>query len=43
MGADAMSAFGLHFDSMSEAIDLVITDITAVGSDWLLSCQLKES
>ena len=42
MGADAMPAFGLHLSSMSEAMDLTITDMTAVGTDWLLTCQFKD-
>ena len=43
MGADAMPVFNLHLDTMSEAMDLTISDITAVGTDWLLTCQLKNS
>ncbi|MGB2271731.1 MAG: bifunctional diaminohydroxyphosphoribosylaminopyrimidine deaminase/5-amino-6-(5-phosphoribosylamino)uracil reductase RibD [Pseudomonadales bacterium] len=43
MGADAMPVFNLHLDTMSEAMDLTISDITAVGADWLLTCQLKNS
>lgn len=43
MGADAMPAFGLHLGSMSEAMDLTITDMTAVGIDWLLTCQFKDA
>lgn len=43
MGADAMPVFNLHLDTMSEVMDLTISDITAVGTDWLLTCQLKNS
>ncbi|MDG1938443.1 MAG: bifunctional diaminohydroxyphosphoribosylaminopyrimidine deaminase/5-amino-6-(5-phosphoribosylamino)uracil reductase RibD [Pseudomonadales bacterium] len=43
MGADAMPVFNLHLDTMSEAMDLTISDINAVGTDWLLTCQLKNS
>ena len=43
MGADAMPVFGLHLNSMSEAMDLTITDMTAVGTDWLLTCQFKDT
>jgi diaminohydroxyphosphoribosylaminopyrimidine deaminase/5-amino-6-(5-phosphoribosylamino)uracil reductase len=41
MGGNAMPAFSMPFDNMSDAMDLTITDTMAVGSDWLLTCHIK--
>jgi len=41
MGGNAMPAFSLPFENMSDAMDLTITDTMAVGPDWLLTCHIK--
>jgi len=43
MGGNAMPAFSMPFENMSEAMDLTITDTMAVGSDWLLTCHINNS
>lgn len=39
MGSDAMPAFDLALQKMQQAIDLDITDVTAVGNDWLFTAR----
>jgi diaminohydroxyphosphoribosylaminopyrimidine deaminase/5-amino-6-(5-phosphoribosylamino)uracil reductase len=43
MGGNAMPAFSMPFENMSDAMDLTITDTMAVGPDWLLTCHIKDS
>ncbi|MBT5923858.1 MAG: bifunctional diaminohydroxyphosphoribosylaminopyrimidine deaminase/5-amino-6-(5-phosphoribosylamino)uracil reductase RibD [Cellvibrionales bacterium] len=43
MGGNAMPAFSMPFENMSEAMNLTITDTMAVGPDWLLTCHIKNS
>ncbi|MFB1001964.1 MAG: bifunctional diaminohydroxyphosphoribosylaminopyrimidine deaminase/5-amino-6-(5-phosphoribosylamino)uracil reductase RibD [Pseudomonadales bacterium] len=43
MGGNAMPAFSMPFENMSEAMDLTITDTMAVGRDWLLTCHINNS
>ena len=33
----------INYENMSEAMDLTITDIMAVGPDWLLTCHINNS
>lgn len=40
LGSDARPLFDLPLLHMAQAVDLHITDIRAVGSDWRISCRL---
>ena len=43
MGSDAVPAFGaLGLSSMTEVPELVISDVTAIGSDVRITCRFKE-
>lgn len=41
LGSKAKSVFSIELDSISQAIELNIKNIRAVGDDWLMTCHLK--